>query len=1075
MDWKTKSRRRTITSTIYASGFVAVIVILLFMLTHSLEDNNSYGSLLSTLLAIGTAFTGIVIFLRRTEPPLETEQEAAALVLELLGQWEPEVKHRRQRFGDSRTIPLSWVSAGHDVGDDPAAVVGSGSPLGTVRLKLEGRLADNPDRAASQLAEQFDRLPSKRLVMLGEPGAGKTFLGITLTVGLLHRRVAGSRVPVFLSLSSWDPVSDSLDEWIVRNLASAHYGGRERTPRALLTARLILPVLDGLDELPEHLRRRAISRINDTLDGDRPLVLTCRSAEYKDVLAGGAPVLLRAPVVEVRPVSIADIVAHLEGHASWTGVVEHVEENPDGPLATALATPLMLSLFVAAYRDREPTDLLGDGFTSRYAVEDHLVDLLLDAVYPADPVHDGKRCWTSQQARAWLTYLAQYLHRHEERDLAWWQLARRTLSPWIAPVLGLAVGFITFWLASVLSQRDSLIFYESDPVSAVLNSPAFLGTIFGVIVTSLWLVGDRRIRGRTLLTNDRGNGGFGRGMATGSLLVLVPGIPLLMGSSLESTGYEHVVQKFALAGALIALSVVAGLAVALHELLMARSIRIGQASPEEFLRQDRRSALSAAAATGVVVGATSGLATTIAAAVAGHIGERVALALNMPTVASVNMPPLATHVPWLWPESMPTLITASILLVVLFALAVLTTRAWTRFLVARVSLAVSGDLPWRLMKFLADARDRGVLRGAGGSYQFWHVRLQERLVAAAAPRKPTKGRRRRWLFMAAALTMAALPPIVVSIGSAEPADCRRTGWSGVDGRISRSVISDDSACFALLNRDEWHELEIGAADVATLDRIKAVDPEAYVGSTVIYVIGELDQVRLSRWHGILQGLAAAQDVSDIPFGIEFVHAEFQDNSGPGANVLTALYLESLTAGDNGAVNIDIAESHVSMSEYEKDIIAGLSSADFHKLTRDFTDRMIDNWLKSPRQFGSGSGPDASAEDLTDESCAKPTMYPAWTFDLRADALTKEKIDRIADCGASEVLVNESQAEELRAQQPTRQEVGFIQVEDKSATIATDCSGVLGEQADADSLAACVGALAVATNFRVTFVAALAEN
>src|SRR5207247_3204890 len=31
---------------------------------------------------------------------------------------------------------------------------------------------------------------------------------------------------------------------------------------------------------------------------------------------------------------------------------------------------------------------------------------------------------------------SQYLHRYGERDLAWWRLAQRTLSPWMAAVLG---------------------------------------------------------------------------------------------------------------------------------------------------------------------------------------------------------------------------------------------------------------------------------------------------------------------------------------------------------------------------------------------------------------------------------------------------------------------------------------------------------------------------------------------------------------------------------------------------------------------------------------------------------------
>ncbi len=54
---------------------------------------------------------------------------------------------------------------------------------------------------------------------------------------------------------------------------------------------------------------------------------------------------------------------------------------------------------------------------------------------------------------------------------------------------------------------------------------------------------------------------------------------------------------------------------------------------------------------------------------------------------------------------------------------------WGPFTVARCWLALRGRLPWRLMRFLADAHQhRGVLRAAGAVYQFRHVELQRHLA-----------------------------------------------------------------------------------------------------------------------------------------------------------------------------------------------------------------------------------------------------------------------------------------------------------------------------------------------------------
>jgi hypothetical protein len=55
-------------------------------------------------------------------------------------------------------------------------------------------------------------------------------------------------------------------------------------------------------------------------------------------------------------------------------------------------------------------------------------------------------------------------------------------------------------------------------------------------------------------------------------------------------------------------------------------------------------------------------------------------------------------------------------------------RAWGRFTIARIWLAVSGCQPWRLMRFLDDAHRRGVLRRSGAVYEFRHVRLRDHLA-----------------------------------------------------------------------------------------------------------------------------------------------------------------------------------------------------------------------------------------------------------------------------------------------------------------------------------------------------------
>jgi hypothetical protein len=74
-----------------------------------------------------------------------------------------------------------------------------------------------------------------------------------------------------------------------------------------------------------------------------------------------------------------------------------------------------------------------------------------------------------------------------------------------------------------------------------------------------------------------------------------------------------------------------------------------------------------------------------------------------------------------------------------------THSAWPAYTLSRLWLAAQGCLPWRLMSFLADARERGFIRQLGPVHQFRHLELQRTLAeqyrssngVAAAPETST--------------------------------------------------------------------------------------------------------------------------------------------------------------------------------------------------------------------------------------------------------------------------------------------------------------------------------------------------
>lgn len=73
-----------------------------------------------------------------------------------------------------------------------------------------------------EVVDQFVRLPRRRLVVIGEPGAGKSSVLLYLTIGLLQRRTPVDLVPVLFSLASWDATRTSFLQWAAQHLSDEY-------------------------------------------------------------------------------------------------------------------------------------------------------------------------------------------------------------------------------------------------------------------------------------------------------------------------------------------------------------------------------------------------------------------------------------------------------------------------------------------------------------------------------------------------------------------------------------------------------------------------------------------------------------------------------------------------------------------------------------------------------------------------------------------------------------------------------------------------------------------------------------
>lgn len=273
------------------------------------------------------------------------------------------------------------------------------------------------------MAAYWRQVQPQRLVVTGPAGAGKTVFALALILALLKDRADTDPVPVRIPVSLWDTTTP-LDSFLAKRLMEA-YRWPEEHAAALVEHGMILPVLDGLDEMdptlpdgsPDTEAPRARAAL-EQLDGYRvrgepgPVVLTCRTAHLQAMASRG--VLRDSAQVTLAPVSHAQAMSYLATRAQdpprWQPLIDHLTAHPTDALATLLSTPWRLCLVATVYHhDGSPHELTA--YATAQALDDHLLSRFIPAATRLHPrTRFGRqRIYHPDQVHRWLHHLTHAL------------------------------------------------------------------------------------------------------------------------------------------------------------------------------------------------------------------------------------------------------------------------------------------------------------------------------------------------------------------------------------------------------------------------------------------------------------------------------------------------------------------------------------------------------------------------------------------------------------------------------------------------------------------------------------------
>lgn len=335
--------------------------------------------------------------------------------------------------------------------------------------------------------EVFNQIGEGRtLLILGDPGAGKTITLLKLAQNLITRTEGGlsQLIPVVFNLSSWGSKRQTIANWLVQELWIKYQVPKEVNKGWIKNQQLLL-LLDGLDEVKADRREACVIAINQFIQehGQTEMVVCSRIADY-EILS--TRLELRGAVY-IRSLTPEQVNRYLDMAGEQLGAVKTLLTE-DTALQELAKSPLMLSIITLAYQGKKVEELYQTG-----SVEErrkHLFDAYIERLFERKK---ARRQYSEDQMRYWLTWLAQQMSQTSQTVF----LIEQIQSTWLpkdSQRLIYSVGVsLTVGLTAAIFHVGPLssVFEGGKGLVEGLMGGVIAGLLYGLLggVISRWLSG----------------------------------------------------------------------------------------------------------------------------------------------------------------------------------------------------------------------------------------------------------------------------------------------------------------------------------------------------------------------------------------------------------------------------------------------------------------------------------------------------------------------------------------------------------------------------------------------------------